>query len=281
VAQGDTTTVLAAGLASFYARIPFGHVEAGLRSGNLKSPFPEEMNRRVVGTLASLHFAPTATARSALLAEGVAAENIYVTGNTIVDALRSASLQAWEPSARVLAELGSPGSQRLILVTAHRREHFGSPFESLCVGLRLLVDRNPDVELAYPVHPNPSVREPAIRLLGNHPRIHLFEPVDYPTLIYLLKRCEFVLTDSGGIQEEAPVFGKPVLVLRRETERPEGIEAGTARLVGTDRDAVVREAERLLGDAEAYQSMARASSPYGDGHAATRIVQAIVRRSGS
>ena len=278
LAQGDTTTVMVAGLASFYAQVAMGHVEAGLRTHQRYSPFPEEMNRRLVGALATLHFAPTPRAVAALQAEGVSAQNIFLTGNTVVDALQSIAAQPFTPDAALSARLAQTAGRRLLLVTAHRRENFGAPFVSICQGLRQLVERNADVALIYPVHLNPQVREPVFRILAGHERIHLIDPVEYRTLVYLLKRCTLVLTDSGGIQEEAPVLGKPVLVLRRDTERPEGIEAGNARLVGTEQADIVREAERLLHDAAAYQAMAQATSPYGDGHAASRIVEAIVTR---
>lgn len=278
LAQGDTTTVMVAGLASFYAQVAMGHVEAGLRTHQRYSPFPEEMNRRLVGALATLHFAPTSRAVAALQAEGVSAQNIFLTGNTVVDALQSIAAQPFTPDAALSARLAQTAGRRLLLVTAHRRENFGAPFVSICQGLRQLVERNADVALIYPVHLNPQVREPVFRILAGHERIHLIDPVEYRTLVYLLKRCTLVLTDSGGIQEEAPVLGKPVLVLRRDTERPEGIEAGNARLVGTEQADIVREAERLLHDAAAYQAMAQATSPYGDGHAASRIVEAIVTR---
>lgn len=280
LAQGDTTTVMVAGLASFYAQIPMGHVEAGLRTHQRYSPFPEEMNRRLVGALASLHFAPTTRAVAALQAEGVPTEDIFLTGNTVVDALQSIAAQPFTPAAALRAQLPPPSDRRLLLVTAHRRENFGAPFESICHGLGEIVERNPDVELVYPVHLNPHVREPVFRILAGRARIHLIEPVEYRTLVYLLKRCTLVLTDSGGIQEEAPVLGKPVLVLRRDTERPEGIEAGNARLVGTAQADIVRETERLLHDEAAYQTMSQATSPYGDGRAARRIVDAIATRFG-
>lgn len=280
LAQGDTTTVLVSALASFYAQIPMGHVEAGLRTRDRYSPFPEEMNRRLVGSLATQHFAPTQTAVDALLAEGVAASDIFLTGNTVVDALRTMVQQPYTPPDALRRLQVDAAHKRIILVTAHRRENFGAPFESLCDGLLRLVQRNPEIELIYPVHLNPNVRDPVFRILGGQPRIHLLEPVAYQELVYLLQHCTLVLTDSGGIQEEAPVLGKPVLVMRRETERPEGIAAGTARLVGTDSEAIVREAERLLHDPGAYQAMAQAVSPYGDGHAAARIVHAVWQRYG-
>ncbi len=281
LAQGDTTTVLASALASFYAQIPMGHVEAGLRTRDRYSPFPEEMNRRLVGSLATIHFAPTQNAVDALLAEGVVASDVYLTGNTVVDALHAMVERPYTPPPALRAlPVDAPG-KRMVLVTAHRRENFGAPFEALCQGLLRLVQRNPDLELIYPVHLNPNVRGPVYRILADQPRIHLLEPVSYQELVYLLRHCTLVLTDSGGIQEEAPVLGKPVLVMRRETERPEGIAAGTARLVGTDSETIVREAERLLHDPQAYQAMAQAVSPYGDGQAAARIVRAVWQRYGN
>lgn len=271
--QGDTTTVMAAALACFYQRIPLGHVEAGLRTSDLFDPFPEEMNRRVTSVLARYHFAPTERARRVLLAEGHAPDSVLLTGNTVVDALKLILRSAPPPVLPL-----SPNGRRLLLVTAHRRENFGAPLESICQALSDLVDRHEDVEVVYPVHLNPNVRRVVFRYLSGHPRIHLLDPVDYVELAHLLARCYLVLTDSGGIQEEAPVVGKPVLVMRRETERPEAIEAGTARLVGTDRATIVRETERLLADESAYQRMARAQSPFGDGHAAERIVGFLLSR---
>ena len=277
--QGDTTTVMATALAAFYLRIPVGHVEAGLRTRDRYNPFPEEINRRLVGVLATYHFAPTQTAKEALLAEGVPAESIVVTGNTVVDALYWILGQPpSEQSRQLFAELGLLGNKnrRLILVTAHRRESFGQRFESLCRGLRRLVERNPDVYLIYPVHMNPNVRGPVYRILAGHERIRLVEPLPYETFVRLMDVAYIVLTDSGGIQEEAPVLGKPVLVLREKTERPEVIDAGVAKLVGTDEERIVDEAERLLHDVDAYQAMAKVGSLFGDGHAAERIVQTLL-----
>jgi UDP-N-acetylglucosamine 2-epimerase (non-hydrolysing) len=268
--QGDTTTTMAAALAAFHVRTPVGHVEAGLRTHRLDSPFPEEANRRLTTTLAQWHFAPTAQARDSLLDERVPASRILVTGNPVVDALLWAvdRLSGRSCGIRVPVAAG----RRLVLVTAHRRESFGPPFVELCRALRELVQRNPDVELVYPVHLNPQVQTVARSILDRCPRIHLLPPVGYPQLVDLLRRCHLVLTDSGGIQEEAPSLGKPVLVMRDVTERSEGIEAGTARLVGTSRRRIVEETERLLRDPAAYDAMARAHSPYGDGQASARIV---------
>ena len=271
--QGDTTTSLAAALAAFHARIPIGHVEAGLRTHRLDSPFPEEANRRLTSVMTRWHFAATPQARNNLLHEHVAASHVVVTGNPVVDAL----LWAVELLAdrRVDTRLPADPRCRLILVTAHRRESFGARFAELCRALREIGDRNPDVELVYPVHLNPQVQAPVRRILGGHRRIHLLPPVCYPELVDLLRRCHLVLTDSGGIQEEAPSLGKPVLVMRDTTERGEGIAAGTARLVGTSRGRIVVETERLLREPAAYDAMTRAHNPYGDGRASERIVRVL------
>jgi UDP-N-acetylglucosamine 2-epimerase (non-hydrolysing) len=264
---------MTAALAAFYRCIPVGHVEAGLRTRDRYSPFPEEINRRMAGVLATYHFAPTERAAAALRAEQVPEDQIFVTGNTVVDAL----LMTVQRSVDL--ELAfSLDAKRLILVTAHRRESFGLPFESLCMALRDLARRNADVEIAYPVHLNPNVRTPAGHILGQEPCIHLLEPLPYEKFVHLMARSYLILTDSGGIQEEAPVLGKPTRVMRDTTERPEAIEAGTARLVGTDRHRIVAETERLLHDKEAYRTMAQAGSPFGDGRAAQRIVQILLSR---
>jgi UDP-N-acetylglucosamine 2-epimerase len=271
--QGDTTTTLAAALAAFYAGVPVGHVEAGLRTGRLDAPFPEEANRRITTQITRWHFAATVEARDNLLREHVPEAAIVVTGNPVVDALRWAVQRLG--GRRMGAALPGDPSRRLLLVTAHRRESFGAPFVELCAALRALVERNPDVELAYPVHLNPHVQAPVRRALAGHPRIHLLPPVTYWELVDLLRHCHLVLTDSGGIQEEAPTLGKPVLVMRDTTERPEGIAAGTAKLVGTSRRRIVEETERLLRDPAAYEAMARAHNPYGDGRASERIMQVL------
>jgi UDP-N-acetylglucosamine 2-epimerase len=273
--QGDTTTAVAAALAAFHAQVPVGHVEAGLRTNRLDSPFPEEANRRLTSVMARWHFAPTPEARENLLREHVTASHIVVTGNPGVDALLLAVERLGD--RQVGPRLPAEATRRLVLVTAHRRESFGAPFVELCRALRELTERNPDVELVYPVHLNPQVQAPVRRILRDHPRIHLLPPVGYAELVDLLRRCHLVLTDSGGIQEEAPSLGKPVLVLRDTTERGEGIAAGTARLVGTSRRRIVAETERLLGDAAAYEAMARAHNPYGDGRASERIVRVLRR----
>ena len=271
--QGDTTTVMMVALAAFYERIPIGHVEAGLRTRDRYNPFPEEINRRVAGVLTTYHFAPTGRAVAALCAEQVPEEDIFVTGNTVVDALQMTMRRPVNLDLDIRLD-----DQRLILVTAHRRESFGAPFESICLALRDLAERNADVEIVYPVHLNPRVREPVRRILGRQPRIHLLEPLAYQRFIHLMARAYLILTDSGGIQEEAPALGKPTLVMRETTERPEAIEAGTARLVGTERHRIVAETERLLNDAELYRSMAQAGSPFGDGRAAERIVKILLSR---
>ena len=270
--QGDTTTTFAAALAAFYARVPVGHVEAGLRTYRRDSPFPEELNRQMTTVLADWHYAPTDWARDNLLRAGVPADTITVTGNPVTDALQWIADKVENDHAALPAF--APGS-RLILVTAHRRENFGAPFDEMCQAMRTVVERNPDVELVYPVHLNPNVQKPVRRILAGVPRIHLMPPVDYATLVALMKRSTLVLTDSGGIQEEAPSLGKPALVMRDTTERPEGVRAGTARLVGTDQARIVEETERLLHDPAAYAAMAHAHNPYGDGHAGAYIVDTL------
>ena len=287
--QGDTTTVAITALLAYYRRIRVGHVEAGLRTHDKWQPFPEEINRRVAGVAADLHFAPTEWARQNLLREGVDDSMIAVTGNPVIDALQFVAKQA-EPNEvkDLIAKLGidsalrlrtSSSAQReqkgLILVTAHRRENFGKPLEDICRALKELAERG-DVEIVYPVHLNPNVQEPVNRLLKNGKHITLLPPLDYLPLVHLMKRATLILTDSGGIQEEAPAFGIPVLVLREVTERPEGVEAGTLKLVGTDSRRIVREATRLLDDPSTYAEMAKAVNPFGDGHAAQKIVEALL-----
>ncbi len=271
--QGDTTTTVAAALAAFYAGVPVGHVEAGLRTGRLDAPFPEEANRRITTQITRWHFAATPRARENLLHEHVPDGHIVITGNPVVDALYWAAERLGD--RRVGRVLPVDPSRRLLLVTAHRRESFGAPFVELCTALRQLVKRNRDIELVYPVHLNPQVQAPVRRLLAGHARIHLLPPVTYWELVDLLRHSHLVLTDSGGIQEEAPSLGKPVLVLRDTTERPEGVAAGTAKLVGTSRRRIVGETERLLRDAAAYDAMARAHNPYGDGRAGERIARVL------
>jgi UDP-N-acetylglucosamine 2-epimerase (non-hydrolysing) len=273
LAQGDTTTVLAAALASYYAKVPFGHVEAGLRTGRRFAPFPEEGNRVVAGHLAAVHFAPTESARANLLREGVDPVTVHVTGNTVIDALHEAVARV-EP---LPAGLGLDPGARLVLVTAHRRDSFGEPLRRVCRAVAELHDRHRDIEVLWPVHPNPAVGPVVREVLGGRPRVRLCEPLGYGPFVAALVRSHLVLTDSGGVQEEAPALGKPVLVLRAESERPEAVEAGVARLVGSDPSAIVREADRLLTDPAAYRAMARGGSPYGDGRAAGRIVDAVAR----
>lgn len=279
--HGDTTTTLATSLAAYYARVPVGHVEAGLRTGNKHSPFPEEMNRKLTGSIADIHFAPTAASRDNLLREGISADAIHVTGNTVIDALL-AVVDKLRNDAALKAELAQRFAflnpqRRLILVTGHRRENFGEGFQHICEALADIAAEHDDVEILYPVHLNPNVRQPvkdilAARGLAN---VHLIEPVDYLPFLYLMDRSYIIVTDSGGIQEEAPSLGKPVLVMRDTTERPEAVEAGTVKLVGTSREKIVAEARRLLVDADAYATMSRAHNPYGDGKAVQRIVQTV------
>lgn len=267
LAQGDTTTSMAAALCSFYHRIPFGHVEAGLRTGNLYGPFPEEMNRLVAGRIARWHFAPTPEAGRNLLKEGISPDAVHVTGNTVIDALLQVAVQC--------SESPLPPGLRLVLVTAHRRENFGPPLENVCRAIRHLADRRADIQFLYPVHPNPNVKRVVFEALGSHPRIRLVEPLDYCAFVAAMQQAHFILTDSGGVQEEAPALGKPVLVLREETERPEAVAAGVVRLVGTDFERIVAESTRLLDDCDYYASMAHGISPYGDGHAAPRIAAVL------
>ncbi len=282
--QGDTTTAMATAMASFYRKIKFGHVEAGLRTGDKWQPFPEEINRRIAGLVADLHFAPTEWAQQNLLREGVPAKQVLVTGNPVIDALQSvASLPPTAEVIDLLQRIGIPinpdpadRSARLVLITAHRRESFGAPFERICLALRALAETYPDIRFVYPVHLNPNVQGPVYRLLGEIPNFTLLPPLDYLPWVHLIKRATLMLTDSGGIQEEAPGLGVPVLVLREVTERPEGVHAGTVRLVGTDTGRIVSEARRLLDDPEAHAQMAHAVNPYGDGHAAERIVKGIL-----
>ncbi len=275
--QGDTATVLFAALAAFFERIMVGHVEAGLRSGDKWQPYPEEIFRRLAGGIADLHFAPTQKARANLLGEGVPAERVFLTGNTVVDALLSIGERDRPVTSPALREALAEG-RRLVLVTAHRRESFGAPLREVFQAIRLLADRHADTVFLYPVHPNPNVRGPAEELLAGHPRIRLIAPLDYADLAVALRHATLVLTDSGGIQEEAPSFGTPVLVLREVTERPEGVSAGVARLVGTGRDRILQAADELLSDEAARRAMATARNPYGDGQAARRIADIVVHR---
>ena len=288
--QGDTATVLAAAMAAFYQRIPIGHVEAGLRTGNMMAPWPEEMNRRLTSPLARWNFCPTEVSKANLLKEGIPAETCHVTGNSVIDALlrvrdgqRRRGLGAQEVAAKVgipatfaeryLSGKGAPW----ILVTGHRRESFGGGFERICEAINRLTQLHPEVGVLYPVHLNPQVQEPVKRILGNNPRVCLVAPAAYEEFVWLMDHCYFLLSDSGGVQEEAPSLGKPVLVMRETTERPEGVEAGTCRLVGTDPDVILREAGVLLNDPSEYKRRSALKNPYGDGKAAERI-RAILER---
>ncbi|MDI6808355.1 MAG: UDP-N-acetylglucosamine 2-epimerase (non-hydrolyzing) [Candidatus Eisenbacteria bacterium] len=289
--QGDTTTAFAASLAAYYSKIAVGHVEAGLRTYDKLSPFPEEGMRHLIGVLADYHFAPTKRAMSNLLKEGVSKENIWLTGNTVVDALfhvrgrqdASGSGAEWERYFEEKWNLSCPSrfgddGGRLVLVTGHRRESFGEGFENICMALKEIAERRRNVSIVYPVHLNPNVQGPVRRILGGQPNIYLIDPLDYEPFVYLMSRCYLVLTDSGGIQEEAPSIGKPVLVMRQKTERPEGVEAGTVKLVGTDKEKIVKETFRLFDDASLYERMSTAVNPYGDGRAAERIVEVLEER---
>lgn len=280
--QGDTTTVLCAALASFYRNIPLGHVEAGLRTGNLRSPFPEEANRRLVSPLATLHFAPTETSRQALLAEGINDANILVTGNTVIDALLMEIKRQEEPAVAAtldaqLAEIVGPdwNQREMILVTGHRRENFGDGFQEICAALAELAHRFPEMLVVYPVHLNPNVQKVVHDRLSATENIRLVPPQPYSLFVALAKSCRLILTDSGGVQEEAPTLGKPVLVMRDTTERPEGVTAGTVRLVGPHAEKIVASATHLLTDQFAYEQMANIANPYGDGHAAERVARRI------
>jgi UDP-N-acetylglucosamine 2-epimerase (non-hydrolysing) len=282
--QGDTTTVLVAALACFYRRIPVGHVEAGLRTGDLRAPFPEELNRRLASHMVTLHFAPTASAREALLREGVLDESIEVTGNTVVDALFMERSRQATPETRASIEralslaIGPDWAARpYVLITGHRRENFGEGFEQICRAIATLAARYPEYRFIYPVHLNPNVKEPVERLLKRVTNVVLIPPQGYRNFVALMDHCRLVLTDSGGVQEEAPSLGKPVLVMRTSTERPEGVTAGTARLVGAEAESIVRNVSMLLDDAAAYEAMATAVNPYGDGQAAERIASRIGR----
>ncbi len=272
IGQGDTTTAFVAALAAFYRRVPFAHVEAGLRTPTIDDPFPEEFNRRAAGLVASLHFPPTDWARDNLLREGKDPATITVTGNTGIDAV----LQAAEKGT----EVWYPGGERIVLLTTHRRENWGEPQARIARAARELTDRFPDTRLVVAMHPNPAVRETLTGVLGGHARIDLIEPPEYGRFVKLMQRADLILSDSGGVQEEAPAFGIPVLVLRETTERPEGVHAGTAKLVGTEYGAILNEASALLGDKAAYNLMAQAVSPYGDGRAAARVRFAVMKKLG-
>lgn len=274
--QGDTTTVFSGALAAFYQKVKIGHVEAGLRSGNLYSPYPEEANRKLTGILADFHFAPTKTNKENLLKEGYPEEKIFITGNTVIDALQYAVKEDYEFAIPLLNEIDFK-NKKVILLTSHRRENIGKPMENIFSAVRDITLKHEDVEVVFPIHLNPKVREIAYKVFEGNNRIHLIEPLDYEPFTNLMARVHMVVTDSGGLQEEAPSLGKPVLVIREETERPEGIEAGTAKLVGTSYDKVYEEMDLLLSNQEEYNKMANAVNPYGDGKASERIVDIILK----
>ncbi|CCO08426.1 non-hydrolyzing UDP-N-acetylglucosamine 2-epimerase [Desulforamulus hydrothermalis] len=269
--HGDTTTTFVAALAAYYRQIPVGHVEAGLRTHNKYSPFPEEMNRHLTGALAEYHFAPTQQAMQNLLKENVNPDNIFVTGNTVIDALKATVKENYVFTDPLLNKIDF-GRQRVLLVTTHRRENLGQPMREIYLALKEIAETYPDVAVVFPVHKNPAVRRVALEILGHLPRVHLIEPLQYEPFINLMQRCHLVLTDSGGLQEEAPALGKPVLVLRHTTERPEAVAAGTVKLVGTEREVVLAVTKQLLDNPQAYRAMAEAVNPYGDGQASRRIV---------
>jgi len=274
LAQGDTTTVLCSALCAFYQRIPFGHVEAGLRTGDFEHPFPEEMNRVVAGRLAEWHFAPTQQSANNLFREGITQDDVHTTGNTVIDAL------LYITKGNYPLDMILDPNKRMVLLTCHRRENFGAPLQDIFGAILDLVKKNKDLEVVYPVHPNPNVSKLAHELLGNHERIHLCAPLEYGPFTEAMKQAYLILTDSGGVQEEAPALGKPVLVLRNKTERPEAVEEGVVKLVGTEKSRIVSEAQVLLDSEEAYREMAKGSSPYGDGHASARIVNILKEHFG-
>ncbi len=279
LAQGDTTTVFVTAMVAFYQGVAFGHVEAGLRTGDKRRPFPEEVNRRIADIIADVYFAPTEIARQALILEGCPEKDIYVTGNTVVDALNEIISRKYDWYSGPLSNV--PCDKRLVLITAHRRESFGKPFKELCLAIRELALKfaNDRVHFVYPVHLNPNVRRPVNDILSGLSNVSLIEPLDYLSLVHLMKRSTLILTDSGGIQEEAPSLGIPVLVMRDKTERPEGVIAGVVKLVGTKKDRIVSETEKLLSDSNAYASMAKKANLYGDGKASSKIVSILLERS--
>ena len=277
--HGDTTTTFAGALAAFYAQVPVGHVEAGLRTGNKYSPYPEEMNRKLTGSMADMHFAPTSTSKANLLKENVNPETILVTGNTVIDALQTTVKADYEFADAEFNKIFARGN-RLILMTTHRRENLGEPMRNVYKALRKVLETHADVEAIFPVHKNPKVREIVQEELGGLDRVHLIEPMDYEPFANLMGKVDIVLTDSGGIQEEAPALGKPVLVLRDTTERPEAVDAGTVKLIGTAYEDVLRETNLLLDDSAHYKKMAEAANPYGDGKACERIIRAILQKNG-
>jgi UDP-N-acetylglucosamine 2-epimerase (non-hydrolysing) len=273
--QGDTTTTFAASLAAYYSQIPVGHIEAGLRTGNKYSPFPEEINRRLTGHIADIHFAPTQRNRNNLLSEGIPERNIVITGNTVIDALLWVKNEIRSENKRYYELDTIDFKKRIILVTGHRRENFGEGFINLCDALRHVAENNENVEVVYPVHLNPNVKKPVYDMLSGVKNMKLIEPIDYSPFVYLMDKSYFIISDSGGIQEEAPSLGKPVLVTRDTTERPEAVEAGAVKLVGTNKSLIVNEAKKLLSDNDYYDRMAKVNNPYGDGHACERIIDAL------
>ena len=283
--HGDTTTTSASSLAAFYNKIKVGHVEAGLRTGNIYSPWPEEANRQITGVLANYHFAPTTTSEHNLLKENKNKDNIIVTGNTVIDALFLALdkiEQDEELKSKIIDSISAQyefkDNKKLILVTGHRRENFGDGFINICEALKTLANKNPDVDIVYPVHLNPNVQKPVKQILSDTKNVHLIEPLQYESFIYMMNKSHFIITDSGGVQEEAPSLGKPVLVMRDTTERPEAVEAGTVKLVGTDKETIINQAEKLLDDETEYEKMSKAHNPYGDGKACERIVDFIKQK---
>jgi len=275
IVQGDTTTTFVGALAAFYEKVKVAHIEAGLRSFNKQAPFPEEMNRVLTTHLSDIHFAPTIRAKENLLREGVLEDKIFVVGNTSIDAVFLCLKKISEKRPDSFDSLNSVDfDKKIVLVTGHRRESFGEPFKNICLALKMIAE-NGDIEIVYPVHLNPNVRRPVLKILGNIPNIHLKEPLDYPSFVWLMNKSYIILTDSGGVQEEAPSLGRPVLVMRDITERTEGIDAGTAKIVGTDKDKIIKEALNLLTDKTVYDKMAKAVNPYGDGNASKRIIDII------
>lgn len=275
--QGDTTTTFATSLAAYYNKVKVGHVEAGLRTNNKYSPFPEEINRRLTGVIADIHFAPTERNKKNLLSEGILGQNIVITGNSVIDALLWVRRKIRSKKKKYNELETIDFNKRVILVTGHRRENFGEGFVNLCHALKHIAENNENVEIVYPVHLNPNVKKPVYNMLSRVKNIKLIEPIGYEPFICLMDRCYFIISDSGGIQEEAPSLGKPVLVTRNTTERPEAIEVGAAKLVGTDKDRIISEAQRLLDDSESYDTMSKVTNPFGDGHACERIVKSLLR----